>query len=169
MKKISVPTPEGNFILHISEQGIHSLSFPEKEKRPASADALPPSERLSRAAQLLRNYFAGRRVNFSKLPIDWSGFTAFERKVLKALSRIPYGEVCRYSDLARKAGFPKASRAVGLVMRKNRLPIILPCHRVLQSTGGLGKYSAGDRWKEKLLTMEGVECYNRAVEKAVAA
>ena len=104
---------------------------------------------------LLKRYFDGKRVGF-RCKIDLSGFTIFERKVYRVLSRIPYGRTITYSELARRAGVPNGARAVGNVMAKNPLPIIIPCHRVVGKGGGLGGFSAigGTKMKEQLLRME---------------
>ena len=103
---------------------------------------------------MLRKYLRGERVSFDRVPIDLSGYTPFEGKVLRILARVRPGDRISYQELARKAGRPRASRAVGSVMRKNRLPIILPCHRVVRSDGALGGYSGGLAWKRRLLAIE---------------
>jgi len=111
---------------------------------------------LRRAANLLRRYLEGVPVSFERCRIDWAGCTVFERKVLQALRRIPRGKTVTYGALARAAGCPKAARAVGGVMRRNRLPVILPCHRVVRACGVLGGYSRGTGWKRILLSIEGI-------------
>lgn len=91
---------------------------------------------------LIRAYFSGRRIPVS-LQIDLSGYTQFQQKVLRAAQKIPYGTTCSYAELARRAGAPKAVRAVGTVMANNPIPLVIPCHRVIKSDGSLGNFSGG--------------------------
>lgn len=102
----------------------------------------------------LRKYFNGEKVDFSSYAIDLSGFTPFQKKVLMAVRNIPWGETSSYGDIARRINHPMAYRSVGNALAKNRLPIIIPCHRVLRSDGSLGGFSAGIRWKKILLRLE---------------
>lgn len=80
--------------------------------------------------------------------------TEFERKVYLAVSAIPYGETRTYKWVAERIGHPKAVRAVGQALKKNPLPFLVPCHRVVKSNGELGGYRYGASWKKKLLQME---------------
>ncbi len=111
-----------------------------------------PETELSRD---LARYFGGEPVNFSNHPVDFSGYTPFEVRVLQATQRIPYGEVCSYRDIAETIGNPRAYRAVAYTLSKNRTCIVVPCHRVIESSGGLGGFSAGIEWKVNLLQLEG--------------
>ncbi len=86
--------------------------------------------------------------------MDLAAHTIFEKKVYRALRKVPTGKVISYGELAERAGYPGAARAVGSAMRKNRLPIVIPCHRVIPATGGIGEYSAGKQWKRWLLEYE---------------
>lgn len=109
---------------------------------------------------LLARYFAGEQVAFPldlERFLDAHGFSAFERDVLRALARVPYGRVVSYGELAAAAGRPNAYRAAGTVMAKNPLPVILPCHRVVRSDGTPGNYGDDPSWKPRLLRLEGVE------------
>lgn len=99
-------------------------------------------------------YFAGGLKTFSQ-GIKFISGTAFEHKVWKALRTIPYGETRSYSWIAERAGSPKAMRAAGQALRKNPLPIILPCHRIIAADGSLGGYSGGITIKRWLLRLEG--------------
>lgn len=110
----------------------------------------------TKLTKILRDYFGGKRVVF-RCQIDLSRFTGFERRVYEQLRRIPYGRTITYSELARRAGVPNGARAVGNVMAKNPLPIIIPCHRVIRKNGAIGNFSAigGPRLKTQLLKMEG--------------
>ncbi|MBE0502697.1 MAG: methylated-DNA--[protein]-cysteine S-methyltransferase [Desulfuromonadales bacterium] len=131
-------TPVGMIRLVASEQGLHSIAWDEG----AGIDPEPDNPCLLLAWQELRMYFAGKLRTFT-VPIDisrWQGFTA---QVYSALRAVPYGETITYRELARRAGQPAAARAVGGIMARNPLPIILPCHRVIAANGALTGYSGG--------------------------
>jgi methylated-DNA-[protein]-cysteine S-methyltransferase len=108
------------------------------------------------AACSLQKYFAGERVSFD-LPIDRGCFTPFQNEVYGVVSRIPYGSVKSYGEIAAQLGRPKSARGVGSAMARNPLPVIIPCHRVVGSSGNLTGYSAagGVSSKKWLLLMEG--------------
>ena len=101
----------------------------------------------------LQEYFDGRRKQFA-LVLDLAG-TAFQRRVWNALLTIPFGETRSYAQIARQIGHPRAARAVGTVMNRNRIPIVLPCHRVVGATGDLTGYAGGLEVKQALLELEG--------------
>jgi methylated-DNA-[protein]-cysteine S-methyltransferase len=126
---------------------------------PDPAVAAPPGRPSSHWTGPLERYFAGERVVFDldvDAYADTQGFTDFERDVYRALLRVPYGTAVSYRELAAAAGRPNAYRAVGSAMARNRLPVILPCHRVVRNDGRLGQYGDDPAWKERLLTLEGV-------------
>jgi methylated-DNA-[protein]-cysteine S-methyltransferase len=102
----------------------------------------------------LTAYFSGEPVSFT-VKLDVGG-TPFQKKVWAELLKIPYGNVRSYKWLAAKAGKPDAARAVGGALHANRVPIIIPCHRVIESSGGLGGYGGGLDIKRWLLELEGV-------------
>ena len=102
----------------------------------------------------LDEYFEGRRRDFD-LPIDWSLTTGFTTRVLQATAAIPFGEVSTYRGVAAAAGNERATRAAGNALGSNPIPIVVPCHRVLRSGGGLGGYTGGVEKKERLLRIEG--------------
>lgn len=104
----------------------------------------------------LRRYFAGERVHFDDVEIDLSAQSPFIAAVQRAARRIPYGEVRTYRDLAQAAGNAGAARAAGSAMARNRLLIIVPCHRVVASNG-LGGFGQGMEWKRQLLRLEGID------------
>lgn len=113
----------------------------------------------ARWAGLLERYFAGAPVDFGLDVAAYAeacGLTAFEREVFAALAAVPWGTALSYRDLAAAAGHPNAYRAAGSVMARNRLPVILPCHRVVRNDGRLGQYGDDPAWKARLLTLEGV-------------
>lgn len=104
----------------------------------------------------LHRYFAGERVEFGGVEIDLDWCTPFQRAVADALRAVPYGEVVTYGELAALAGHPNAQRAAGTFCAHNRLPLVIPCHRVV-AAGGLGSYgSLGEGYKGRLLALEGV-------------
>lgn len=104
----------------------------------------------------LRRYFEGERVDFDDVEIDLSAQPPFIAAVQRAAQRIPYGAITTYRDLARAAGNSAAVRAAGSAMARNRLPIIVPCHRVVASNG-LGGFGQGMDWKRRLLRLEGID------------
>ena len=110
---------------------------------------------LIEVKRCLIDYFKGERAELS-FPIDLSleGCTRFQRDVWEANSRIPYGQLRSYGWIADKIGRPRAARAVGQALGANRLPIIIPCHRVVRSDGSLGGFSGGLHWKEELIELE---------------
>lgn len=103
----------------------------------------------------LTEYFLGKRKQFT-VPLHLVG-TEFQKKVWRALLEVPYGKTVTYKDIAKKIGNPKALRAVGMANNKNKIPIIVPCHRVIGSDGKLTGYAAGLSIKEKLLKLEGIQ------------
>jgi len=107
----------------------------------------------SLAREELSEYFQGKRAFFS-VPVDLSGAPDFQKKVLAAARRIPFGEVRPYAWVAQRIGHPRAVRAVGTALGRNPVPFIVPCHRVLQTGGGLGGYLFGTDVKSRLLSLE---------------
>ena len=104
----------------------------------------------------VRDYFKGVRADFSGIRLCMDGMPDFHRKVYKQLLKVPYGKRVTYKELARMAGNPNASRAVGGAMRRNPIPLIIPCHRVIRSDGATGQFSAdgGPAFKRRMLEME---------------
>ncbi|MGP2437751.1 methylated-DNA--[protein]-cysteine S-methyltransferase [Streptomyces sp. JW3] len=116
----------------------------------------PGDPLLARAAEQLAAYFSGARHSFD-LPLDWSLISGFNREVLRELaSGVPYGTVVGYGALAGRVGQPGAAQAVGAAMGANPLPVVVPCHRVVESDGGIGGFGGGLEAKRKLLALEGV-------------
>jgi methylated-DNA-[protein]-cysteine S-methyltransferase len=108
-------------------------------------------------ADRLRAYFAGARDEFGDVELELEWCTPFQRAVLDALRRVPYGERVTYGELAALAGYPNAQRAAGSFCAGNRFPILVPCHRVV-AANGLGSYGAlGTDYKQRLLALEGLE------------
>ena len=116
---------------------------------------LEAPERLDGVRRELDEFFAGSRRAFDA-PLDWRLTGAgFARRVLHATARIPFGSVCSYKQIAAAAGSPRASRAAGNALGSNPMPIVVPCHRILHSDGGLGGYTGGLDRKRALLSIEG--------------
>jgi methylated-DNA-[protein]-cysteine S-methyltransferase len=108
---------------------------------------------LDEVQRELDEYFEGRRREFD-LPIDLR-VAPFYEDVLRELARVPYGSTDTYGALARRAGRPKAARAVGTIMNRNPIPIVLPCHRIVGANGSLTGYAGGLDVKRRLLELEG--------------
>ena len=140
--------------LTASPLGITQVSF--RRGRGGAAPA-PAAGRvgaiLRQAREELAEYLAGDRTFFT-VPVDLSRVPTFERAALEMASRIPYGEVRSYKWIAEQLGKPDAARAVGGAMTGNHVPLIVPCHRVVKTDGGLGGYSFGLVQKEALLNLE---------------
>lgn len=154
-EQASIQTPLGMLAIEGSERGLTQIDLlPAGEQMPASEPA--PGSVVAEAAEQLEDYFAGKRRDFD-LPLDYEA-GEFECRVLDELARIPYGTTVSYGELATMAGYPGAARAVGNVMRSNRLMIVLPCHRVIGSDGslrGYGGLGCGLEHKRMLLELEG--------------
>ena len=127
-----------------------SLIRAERMERPTSAAG---RRLVEQAREELSEYFQGKRAFFS-VPVDLSATPDFQQKVLAAARRIPFGEVRPYAWVAQRIGHPRAVRAVGTALGRNPVPIIVPCHRVLQTGGGLGGYLFGTDVKSRLLSLE---------------
>lgn len=110
---------------------------------------------LTEARSQLLAYFEGTRRDFS-LPVDWSAGTPFQRKVWKAIARIPYGRVRSYQWVAIRVGGKHYARAVGMALGANPVPIVVPCHRIIAHDGSLGGFSCGLPVKRRLLKLEGI-------------
>ena len=154
-------TPVGRLLVAVTEHGVCEIHY--------DADPDAEAERLARlfgsrvlrsprptdeARRQLDEYFAGVRREF-ELEVDLRPAREFGRAVLEELARVPYGELTTYGTLASRAGRPRAARAVGTVMNRNPVPIVLPCHRVVGSTGSLVGYAGGLARKRTLLELEG--------------
>jgi methylated-DNA-[protein]-cysteine S-methyltransferase len=156
-----VETPIGELVVAASEQGLASISFdtdPESQLERLARIAGPRVLRSPRSVDAVRReldeYFEGRRHAFD-LPLDLRALPPFTVEVLRELARVPYGETTTYGALAARVGRPRAARAVGTVMNRNRIPIVLPCHRVVGSSGNLVGYAGGLDRKLTLLRLEG--------------
>ncbi|MEU0803890.1 methylated-DNA--[protein]-cysteine S-methyltransferase [Streptomyces sp. NPDC005970] len=111
---------------------------------------------LGTAVRQLESYFAGSLREFT-VPLDWSLTAGFNRRVLRELAdHVPFGTVVGYGELADRVGDPGAARAVGVAMGSNPLPVVVACHRVVESGGGIGGFGGGLETKRTLLALEGI-------------
>jgi methylated-DNA-[protein]-cysteine S-methyltransferase len=154
-------TPVGPLLVGVSDRGLCRIGFdpePGAELERLARDFGPRVLRSPRALDHVRGeldeYFAGRRRAFD-LQLDLRAAPAFHKRVLAELSRVEYGHTTTYGMLAAQVGAPRAARAVGTVMNRNPLPIVLPCHRVVGANGSLTGYGGGLDRKEWLLRLEG--------------
>ena len=104
---------------------------------------------------ILNRYFSGEDVELEEIPVDTSYFTYREKKIIDILKKVKRGETISYKELAERAGNPGLARFVGNTMKKNRTPILIPCHRVIKSNGKIGNFGWGEKWKKFLLRIEG--------------
>ena len=156
-----VDTPVGTLFVAATERGLCRIAYdaePEREldslSRVFGLRVLRSTMPIDPARRQLDEYFEGKRQRFD-LAVDLALQADFNRRVLRELARVPYGEVVTYGELATRAARPRAARAVGTVMNRNPLPIVLPCHRVIGSNGKLVGYGGGLHRKEALLRLEG--------------
>jgi len=154
-------SPVGTLLIATTNRGLCRISYDSDPERAAEGLAHAFGNRVLRASKpvdsirrQLDEYFDGKRTAF-ELPLDLRGAAPFSREVLKRLARVPYGELTTYGTLAREAHRPQAARAVGTVMNRNPIPIVLPCHRVVGANGSLVGYAGGLDRKELLLKLEG--------------
>lgn len=160
----SMDSPVGELLVAVTPRGLVRVSFTSEDEDEVLADlaqrvsprVLRLPRRTDRARRELDEYFAGSRRQF-EVPIDWSLVRGFAQGVLRATARVPFGQVTTYRHMAEAAGSPRASRAAGNALGSNPIPIVVPCHRVLHSGGGLGGYAGGLDRKKTLLTLEGVQ------------
>jgi methylated-DNA-[protein]-cysteine S-methyltransferase len=157
-----VESPIGQLLVAAGDRGILRISFDadveqhlEWLSQVAGRSVLRSPRQVDGVRRELDEYFEGRRHAFD-LAVDLHGVTPFTERVLRELARIPFGETATYAELAARAGNPKAARAVGMTMNRNRIPIVLPCHRVIGADGSLVGYAGGLERKVALLRLEGV-------------
>lgn len=156
-------SPLGPLTIFVTPRGLVRLSYPGEavdEQLDELAAVISPRvmaapERTDEVRRQLDAYFGGTRRRFD-LAIDWRLLSGFRADVLRATARIPFGAVSSYRAIATAAGSPNAYRAAGTALGSNPLPIVVPCHRVLHSGGGLGGYAGGLERKRFLLRLEGV-------------
>jgi methylated-DNA-[protein]-cysteine S-methyltransferase len=167
----TISSPLGPLHLVAGESGLLGVLYEAARLPGPRAHPL-----LDAAEKQLAEYFAGRRRDFD-VPLQPQG-TRFQREVWEALRRIPFGEICSYLDVARAVGRPSAVRAVGMANAHNPIAIIVPCHRVIASSGALSGYAGGvpakrwllshERGKEALLALAGSQPPVRSRERGEA-
>jgi methylated-DNA-[protein]-cysteine S-methyltransferase len=154
-------TPIGDLLVGVTDHGVCRIHFdpdPDREleslARQFGPRVLRSAKPVERVKSQLDEYFAGKRRGFE---VDWDvrGLPAYNQRVLSELARVAYGSTTTYGALAHQTGNPRAARAVGTVMNRNPIPIVLPCHRVVGANGKLTGYAGGLDRKELLLRLEG--------------
>jgi methylated-DNA-[protein]-cysteine S-methyltransferase len=158
-----VDSPFGALLVAATARGLVRLAYPDGRPDAVLAElAAKVSPRVLEAPAMLddvrrqlEQYFERRRRGFA-LPIDWRLTVGFTREVLRATARIPFGSLATYADVARRAGSARAVRAAGNALGQNPIPIVVPCHRVVRTGGGIGGYTGGLARKRRLLAIEGI-------------
>jgi methylated-DNA-[protein]-cysteine S-methyltransferase len=160
-----VDSPIGALVAAATPQGLVRLAYEDFNggvdnvldglATKLSPRILEDPRRLDDVRRELDEYFEGRRQTFD-LAIDWTLYSDFGRRVLQATAAIPFGHTASYGDVAARAGNVKASRAAGRALGANAIPIVVPCHRVIGTSGKLTGYTGGMHRKEALLRLEGI-------------
>lgn len=159
----TMETPVGKLVLAATPQGLVRLALPGATLDQVAVElaasvsprVLEWPRRLDPVRRELDEYFAGRRRRF-ELPLDWRLTAApFARRVLRATAKVDFGDTLTYGEVAARAGNPRAYRAAGSALGANRIPIVVPCHRILRSGGDVGQYGGGSEMKRFLLRLEG--------------
>jgi O-6-methylguanine DNA methyltransferase len=149
----------GPLWIAVSDKGVVFIDWGSRDFPPISFDKdvnwVISEEQTAEVRKQLTEYFAGERTEFT-VGIDLRSGTEFQRKCWEILTKIPYGQARSYLEVAEAAGRPAASRAVGQANHHNPIPIVIPCHRVINSDGRLAGYGGGIGLKERLLRLEGV-------------
>ena len=165
LSRATISTPIGDLLALASDEGLCALEFTGPKKRLPRLEArmrrwFPPHDIVDRRAPVIKRtrewlaeYFKGAAVDVGDLPIEMHG-APFEKEVWRALLRIPAGETRSYGAIAKEVGSPDAARAVGAANGANPIAIIVPCHRVIGSSGSLTGYGGGLERKSWLLDHE---------------
>ncbi|HET9677125.1 MAG TPA: methylated-DNA--[protein]-cysteine S-methyltransferase [Solirubrobacterales bacterium] len=156
-------SPFGTLLLAKTRRGLVRVGLPNQDADELLAElaervsprVLEAPAELDETRRELDLYFEGKLERFD-LPLDWRLSGGFRQRVLRAINRIPYGQTRSYTEMARKAGNERAVRAAGTACGSNPIPLVVPCHRVLRTSGALGGYGGGLPMKEALLELEGV-------------
>jgi methylated-DNA-[protein]-cysteine S-methyltransferase len=158
----TLDSPLGTLLLAATPRGLVQLAYVDANDEDQVLEALAAKvsprvllapRKLDAPRRELDQYLTGTRRRF-ELALDWQLVRGFGRRVLEATARIPYGSVSTYKHVAGEAGNPRASRAAGNALGANPLPIVVPCHRIVHSGGGLGGYTGGLERKRMLLAIE---------------
>ena len=164
-----LPSPVGPLWVAITPRGVATIHYGDEPSeselrrliRVYGPGIVPDHKRSSALARELDQYFSGKRRDF-EIEYDLSGLTPFQTRVLNATAKIPFGSVSTYGTIAKRAGNQKASRAAGGALNQNPIPIVVPCHRVVGSTGALVGYAGGLDVKRRLLGIEGADVDRRS-------
>jgi methylated-DNA-[protein]-cysteine S-methyltransferase len=154
-KIVGIPTNKGILKISYNNKGIISLNFPLTSQK-IKTKFRPENNLEKKLYTDLNKYFSGKKIVFD-YPLNLSSATLFQIKVWKALQKIPYGKTASYYDIAQKIKSPRALRAIGSSCKKNPIPLIIPCHRVIKKDKTIGNFSSGIPWKKKLLDLEKAE------------
>ena len=157
----TIDSPIGRLLAAVTRTGLARLGFGQEShdtiledlSRRISPRVVEAPGRVDDVRRQLDEYFSGSRQRFT-LPLDWALMQGFARKVLQRTNEIPYGQVRTYRQVAELAGNERASRATGNALGSNPIPIVVPCHRVIRTGGGLGGYGGGLEIKQLLLDLE---------------
>ncbi|MFO7867247.1 MAG: MGMT family protein [Candidatus Aminicenantes bacterium] len=156
------PFPYGNLLLMRRSQGLTKVKY---YPRPLSHDDIMPASRrdilriehspgaFETEMDLLQRYFRGEETNFNRIELDFSSASPFQKKVWSLTRELPYGRTSSYKFLAEEMGH-RGYRSIGRALHANPWIIIVPCHRVIRSDGGLGEFAAGLKIKQYLLSLE---------------
>jgi methylated-DNA-[protein]-cysteine S-methyltransferase len=152
MAKTIIRTPYGSILVEADQNGITRVELnPRASEKPSGSSAV-----LRKTEKYFKEYFKGK--DQKTMPaLELKTGTGFDRKVWKAMRRIPYGETRSYAWVAKQAGKPKACRAAGNAVGRNPIPVIIPCHRVIKSDGTIGGFSSGLKWKKFLMRIEKIK------------
>ncbi|MHC4591460.1 MAG: methylated-DNA--[protein]-cysteine S-methyltransferase, partial [Planctomycetota bacterium] len=153
-KEVECPSPFGVVKLHVLEGRLVKVLLCQRAARGATGAATVVFM-AAPFAELLRGYFRGSGIFLDADALDLSGISPFGQRVLRELTKVRFGQVVTYGELAARVGAPRAARAVGQAVARNPLPIFVPCHRVVAAGHRLGGFSAGLKWKGNLLSHEG--------------
>jgi methylated-DNA-[protein]-cysteine S-methyltransferase len=159
----SADSPFGTLLLAKTRRGLVRVGLPNQDAEELLVDlsdrvsprVLEAPKELDEVRRELDLYFEGKLDHFD-LPLDWRLSGGFRQRVLRAINRIPYGQTRNYTEMARRAGNERAVRAAGSACGSNPIPLVVPCHRVLRTSGALGGYGGGLPMKQGLLELEGV-------------
>lgn len=160
----STGSPLGELLVAVTPRGLLRIAYPgegppervlEELARAVSPRILESASATGEVRRELDEYFAGRRQVF-EVPVDFSLTRGFTQRTLRAATRVPFGELVSYGELARRVGNPRAARAIGNALGSNPIPIVVPCHRIVRADGSPGGYGGaqGSAEKSRLLDFE---------------
>lgn len=156
-----IESPLGTWLAAATDRGLVRIAFKdtfddvlEELSERISPRIVKMPAKLDHLRREFEEYFEGKRQDF-EMPLDWQLVEGFNRRVLKATAKIPYGKMSTYKTMATQAGSPRAARAAGNALHNNPIPLVVPCHRVIGSSGSLVGYGGGLPMKEYLLKLEG--------------